>query len=144
MSRSSTSSRFSDEASASGAEQQCRPKVCEQFETRAQIEQPAFRALLHRQRIPLRAAYRAEQHRVGCSGRGKRRCRQRRAVLVDGAAAQQRFVQLQFEARRRGGGLHHPHGLGDNFRTDAVARQESEILFHNLIVTRYFLRVRFK
>ena len=65
MSRSSTSSRFSDDASGERREQQCRAQVGEQFQARAQRQQAALGTLIHRQSVPPLTADCAEQHRIG-------------------------------------------------------------------------------
>ena len=95
MSRPSTSSGLSEEASAR-AEHHRRAQVGEQVELLAQRQQAALGLLGERQGVPLRAADGAEHDGVDGLGLREGRVGERRAVHVVGGAADQ--VLLDREA----------------------------------------------
>src|SRR5439155_14174121 len=60
---------------------------------------PLFRSLLVRDVVPLGAADRAEQDRVGLPAQLERARRQRAPGRVDGGAADERLLELERDAR---------------------------------------------
>ena len=111
-------------------EQQRRAQVREQVEAGAQPQQALLRALLHRQVVPLRAAHRAEQNGVGGACRFQRLRRQRRAVLVDGAAAHVRVGEVEVEAER----VEHAHRVRHDLGADAVAWDDEDAMRHGVVL----------
>ena len=80
---------FSEDASANGANNSAGRRLANKSKPERMPKQTLFRALIHGQVVPLRAAHRTEQHGVrGACAAVKRIRRQRRAMLVDGVAAQ--------------------------------------------------------
>ena len=74
-----------------------RPQVGEQVELLAQPQQPGLGPDVVGHLVPLRAADGAEHDGVGGARLGQRLLGQRRAVLVDGGAADQRGVGLELD-----------------------------------------------
>ena len=104
-----------------------RAQVGEHVHLFANFQQTALRTLFARQHIVLGAAHRAQQHGVGFQRQLQRGVRQRHASGVHRATAN----QAGFGFNRQAFGLEHvehAQRLRNNFRTNAVTRQNSN--FH--------------
>ena len=95
-------------------------------QVRVDVELPAdadqARLGPHRAAVPLRAADRAEQHRVGRAAGRERLRGQRVADRVDRRAAEELLLDLDVERQR----LEHAHGLGHHLGPDPVAGQADD------------------
>ena len=106
-------------------------EVGEQAEAFAQTEDRFFRADLWRDIVPFRAADSAEQHGVGDFGRRDGGFRQGNAVFVDGGTAGQMRRADAFHIRPRGGGMQDRNRRRGDFRADAVAGNDDDVLFRH-------------
>ena len=107
-------------------------EVGEQAEAFAQAENRFFRANFRRDVVPFRPADSAEQHGVGSFGRRNGRFRQGNAKFVDGSAASQVRRAGAFHVRPGGGGMQDRDRRRSDFRTDAVAGNDNDVLFHHI------------
>ena len=134
MSRPSTSSRFSDEASASGPIADRRPQVGEQVEILAQAQQAALGPLVERHLVPLRTADGAEDDGVGLMRLGHGLVGDRDAVGVERRAADQRRLGLELDFALLVQHADDAIDLGHDFRADAVAGEKKKVLRgHDLV-----------
>ncbi len=105
-------------------ETQSRTQIGEQAEIAAQTQQRPFRLQVERQRIPLRTADGAEQHRVGLKRFGHHRVGGGHAVGLVGHAADQIVVGDDFQPALGGVPAEHAAGLFHDFGADPVAGQQ--------------------
>ena len=110
-----------------------RAQIGEQPQRLANAEQSLLRPHLCRWIIPLRAAHRAQQDRVGSAAQRQRVIRQCRAGRIDGAAADARFRQGQGMPEALSHRLQHAHAFRRHLRTDAVARQDYNGNIHEMM-----------
>ncbi len=105
-----------------------RPQVGEEIELLADGEQPALRPSLLRHAVPLRAAHRSEEDRVGRLAEGEAARRERPAGGVDGGTAHQRGLELEPEPGRLRHRLQHALRLGSHLLPDAVTGQHRDLV----------------
>ena len=110
-----------------------RAQIDEQTQCGAQTEQRLLRALCARNIVPLRAAYRAEQHGIRILADLDGFIGQRDAVLVDRAAACEDFLKMKLVAELFTDLIEHEHSLGYDLRADAVTLDNSNIVFHGIM-----------
>ena len=110
-----------------------RAQVDEQTQCGAQTEQRLLRTLGTRHIVPLRAAYRAEQHGIRILADLDGFIGQRDAVLVDRAAACEDFLKMKLVAELFTDLIEHEHSLGYDLRADAVTLDNSNIVFHGIM-----------
>ena len=103
-------------------------QVCKYVEALAQSEEARFRALVPGGARPFRAADGAEQDGVRFAGTGEGLVRKRDAMRIKARAADEAGLDDDIGHEEFGD----PARLGDDFRTDAVTRQEEECLFHGV------------
>ena len=100
------------------------PQVREEAEILADAQQPLLGAHVDGERVPLRPADRAEQHRPAVAADVDDLVAQRRAVGVDRGAADQLLDELEREALPGRDRLEHAAGLHDHLGADAVSGQQ--------------------
>src|SRR5207237_2638631 len=97
-----------------------------EVELLAQGEQPALRALLLWQAVPLGPAHGAEEDRVGPPAERQRLGRQWPVGGVDRGTADQRLLELERHPGSRADGAQHAHRLRCYLLPDAVAGQDRD------------------
>ena len=127
MSRPSTNSRLSEEASASAGYDRG-AQIGVEREILAQAQQPGFRPCVKGHLVPFRPAYRAEDHRVGGLGLRHGLVGDGDPVGIVAAAADQALVGRElvgaFFVEEVDDALH----LAHHFGADAVAGEQKEIV----------------
>ncbi len=107
------------------------PQVGEQAERLAQAQDRLLRTHLRGGIRMARRADRAEQHGIGRTGERERRRRQRLLARVHGRGPDRRFDELEVVAEARRDRGERAHGLGRDFRADAVAGQDGDARLHS-------------
>ena len=130
MSRSAHQLRLERGAVDQGVEHLGRAQIGEQLHLLAQAQKAALGLRLERQRVVLRAADRAEQHRVRLERLGHDLVGQGRAVVIVGGAADPSLVELELEPEAAREPVHDPAHLAHHLRADAIARQQQDLAEH--------------
>ncbi len=104
-----------------------RAQIGEQIHFLAQLEEAALGAQFERDRLPFRAADRAEQHRVRGHRLGQRGVGQRHAGGVIGGAADEALGNLEAGDVAAIEELDHAHHLAHDLGADAVTRQNQDL-----------------
>ena len=128
MSRPSTRSRFSDEASDQRRIADGRAQIGEEAEILAQAQQARLGAHVVGNAVPFRPADGGQQHGVGALGQRHVGFADRLAMRVIGGAADEALLRLEggdAGCAQKGDEL---LGLGHDFRADAVAGQKKELV----------------
>ncbi|MNN05255.1 hypothetical protein D3C81_1180090 [compost metagenome] len=107
-----------------------RTQVGEQAQLRADLQQAALRADVTLDLVPLRATHGAQQHGIGLARTLQGFVGQRHAVLVDGRATDHVVLQAEAELELVVGQLQHLDRLGHDFRTNAIAWENQNLLAH--------------
>ena len=110
-----------------------RAQVDEQAQCGAQTEQRLLRTLGTRHIVPLRAADCTEQNGIRVLADLDGLIGQRDAVLVDRAATREDLLKTKLVAELLADLIEHEHSLGYDFRTDAIALDNSNIVFHGIM-----------
>ena len=106
-------------------------EVREESELLAKRQQgPLLGTLRPRERVPLRTAHRAQQHRIGRLAGRKRVVRQAVAERIVCRTTDQFFVERKVVAELLGDFLQHLDGLAHDLWTDTITRNNSNCLFH--------------
>ena len=109
-----------------------RAQVDEQTQCGAQTEQCLLRTLCTRHIVPLRAADCTKQNGIRVLADLDSLIGQRDAVLVDRAAACEDLLKTKLVAELLADLIEHEHSLGYDLRADAVALDNSNIVFHGI------------
>ena len=118
---------FDGRGMGQGRQADAGPEVGEQAEVLAQRQQrAAFRLEVRRQRLPLRATYRAEQNRRRGFASSHRRRWQRMPGGVDRGPADQVMAAGDGKSELGGGGVEDAQGLGHDFGANAVAGENRD------------------
>jgi hypothetical protein len=102
--------------------------IGEQPKLFAQAQQPRLRPRLERHLVPFRPAYRAEDHGVAGMGLGHGRFGNGDLVRVIAGATDQVVLGLEIGNAFLGVEAEQPLHLGHDFRADAVAGEQKEIV----------------
>ena len=100
----------------------------------AQPQQTFFRPLLPGQTLPLGATHRAQQHAVGGKALIQLVLGQRVAVFINGFAAHGGSGIVEGVAVLFGHLIQHPEGLFYDLRAGAIAPDDSNIFFHEVLL----------
>ena len=109
-------------------------QVGEQAEGLTDAEQATFGTDGGIDGVPLGAAHRAEEHRIGGFAGLHGGVGQRHAHGVDGGAAEQGFRHGERMTEFLFHGAKHFHGFGNNLGANAVTRQQADRLLHSSIL----------
>jgi len=101
----------------------CGAKVRKKSKCLPNPEQSLFGACIHRQLVPFRSAYSAEQYRTARPTKFDDFVAQWRSMSINRATADQFFNELELDSNGPTGRLEHASRLLGHFRTDPVARQ---------------------
>ncbi|MNS68679.1 hypothetical protein D3C72_1019640 [compost metagenome] len=101
-------------------------QVGEQAQRLAQAQNGLLRAEFARQAVVLPVAHGAKQHGIRFLGQVQRGRRQRVFELVERGAAHGGLFDVEGNVQR----LEHAHGLLDDFRSNAVTRQDCDVVGH--------------
>ena len=111
-----------------------RTQVAEQTQLRTDSQQTFFRTDLEvRVGIPFRATHCTQQDRIRSLSRFKCCFRQWYAICIDSRTTHQCFAQLQPQVILFVNQFQYTAGLSNNFRANAVTRQNQYIVRHYLI-----------
>src|SRR5690606_16713078 len=116
--------------------QQRRTQVAEQAQLRTDLQQTTLWTDGRVDLVPLRATYRAKQNRIGLARALQGLVGQRYTVLVDSRTAQLVIAQFEPELELGVGQLQYLDRLGDDFRTDTIARENQNLFAHHVSLSR--------